>query len=101
LSRIAAEEFARTSREVRALVREPKKIAAEAATLFAARTPFGSADGAALSLVCAKNQSTALANWLIGKGAEHVGVSALDYIFSAENDLFARLAKRLSAKNLG
>jgi ATP phosphoribosyltransferase len=101
LSRIAAEEFARTSREVRALVREPKKIATEAATLFAARTPFGSADGVALSLVCAKNQSTALANWLIGKGAEHVGVSALDYIFSAENDLFARLAKRLSAKNLG
>lgn len=98
LSRIAAEEYARTSREVRALVREPKKIAAEALAQFGATTPFGISSDGALTLICAKQNATALSDWLIKAGADHVGVRMLDYIFSAENDLYARLAARIEAR---
>jgi ATP phosphoribosyltransferase len=97
LSRIAAEEFARTSREVRAIVKSPEVIAEQARQTFEAITPFGVTQNGALTLICAKSKSTALADWLIGKGAAHVGVTSFDYIFSAHNDLYERLATRIGA----
>ena len=95
LGRIAAEEEARTTREVRALVADPRGIAAEAAESFAARAMFGVSDSGPLSLVCATARAAALADWLIGRGAEHVSIGAFDYIFGARNDLFEKLARRL------
>lgn len=95
LARIAAEEEARTSRQVRARVAEPHARAQEASRLFEARALFGAGEDSPLTLVCPNGRSAALADWLIGKGAEHVSVSSLDYIFSARNTLYEKLARRI------
>ena len=97
LARIEAEEAARTSREVRAyglVLGSP--LLAQAADLFGA-VPRR-ADGAALTVLSApKAQAAALSDWLIGHGAEHVGVATLDYVFAARNGLYERLVARLGA----
>ncbi len=96
LSRIAAEEDARTSREVRALVpSDHAQLAAEAGTAFGARALFGTDGTGPLSLICATQQTAPLADWLIAKGAEHVSVGRLSYIFSARNTLYEQLIARV------
>ena len=95
LARIAAEEDARKSRQVRALVANGAAVAEEAGRLFEARALFGVDPDGPVTLVCARDRAPALADWLIGKGAGHVGVGALDYVFSARNELYERLARRL------
>ncbi|MBL8589702.1 MAG: ATP phosphoribosyltransferase [Methylobacteriaceae bacterium] len=96
LARIAAEEEARKSRELRAfLPRPPADLAAEAEARFGARAPFGPPADGRVALVCPAGQAAALADWLIGLGAADVAVSALAYLFRAESGLYARLAARL------
>ena len=95
LSRIAAEEEARTTREVSAVlshVTEP--VIAKAKAGFNARIRFHGSDGR-LTLNCPKDKAAPLADWLIAQGATHVCVAAQDYVFSAENPLFERLIARL------
>jgi ATP phosphoribosyltransferase len=97
LSRIAAEEEARLKRVVTAQVSDARAVA-EAATVdpsLAASLPFGVSEGGPLQFVCASAKAPALADWLIARGAEHVGVGALDYMFTARNELFERLAARI------
>ncbi len=95
LSRISAEEDARTSREVRARIPgDIAQVVREAGEAFGARALLG-VDGERVSLVCPSAQVAPLADWLISRGAEHVAVSALDYVFSAVNPLFDRLMSRL------
>ncbi|NDA46739.1 MAG: ATP phosphoribosyltransferase [Alphaproteobacteria bacterium] len=96
LSRIAAEEDARTSRQVRAVVAGPKtRLIEEAAKTFAARAPFGAQADGPLTFICPKAGVPALADWLVMQGAEHVTVETLDYIFGARNPLFDKLTARL------
>ena len=94
LARIAAEEGARTSREVRAAFPDgvPDATAADLAR-FGARA-FGRAE-AFFVAHCAKARAADLADWLIGRGASHVAVAPLDYLFAADNPLYDRLAARL------
>ena len=95
LSRIAAEEEARTTREVSAVlshVTEP--LIAEVKAGFSAQIRLHGSDGR-LSLNCPKDKAAPLADWLIAQGATHVCVAAQDYVFSAENPLFERLIARL------
>lgn len=95
LSRIAAEEDARTCRQVRARVSgDVAETARLAGETFGARALLG-ADGPALELVCPADQVAPLADWLIARGAEHVAVSSLDYVFSARNPLYEKLAARI------
>ncbi len=95
LSRIAAEEDARTSREVRCYIpNQPRRTAREADHAFGARMLYG-IEGDIVRLVCPAGKVAELADWLIERGAQHVSVGALDYIFSAVNPLYDRLAKRL------
>jgi ATP phosphoribosyltransferase len=97
LSRIAAEEEARTTREVTSFFpRVDENFLAQAKSLFAARPrwPFG--DGR-LTLNCPTENVPGLADWLIAKGADHVTVASLDYVFSAQNPLYERLVARLPA----
>lgn len=95
LSRIAAEEDARTSREVRAHVpNKPRRTAREAVEAFGVRTLYG-IDGDIVRLVCPASKVPALAEWLIEHGAQHVSVGSLDYIFSAVNPLYDRLMSRI------
>jgi ATP phosphoribosyltransferase len=76
LSRIAAEEDARTSRQVRAVVAGPKsRLIEEAAKTFAARAPFGATADGPLTFICPKAGVPALADWLVMQGAEHVTYS--------------------------
>jgi ATP phosphoribosyltransferase len=95
LSRICAEEDARTSREVRARIGGDRALLLrEIEAAFGARAPLG-ASGELLSLVCSADKVSPLADWLISKGAEHVLVSALDYVFSAVNPLHQKLVDSL------
>ncbi|WP_026608343.1 ATP phosphoribosyltransferase [Methylocapsa acidiphila] len=95
LSRIAAEEEARLTREVStdlASLAEP--VLAEAEALFGARLRHRAGDGR-LTLCCPKDHVASLADWLIARGGAHVAVAALDYVFSAANPLFEKLVVRL------
>ena len=96
LSRIAAEEDARTSRRVRARVPgDAAETARLAGETFGARALLG-VDGSVLELVCPADEVAPLADWLIARGAEHVTVTALDYVFSARNPLYEKLAGRVA-----
>ncbi|MDB5595330.1 MAG: phosphoribosyltransferase [Hyphomicrobiales bacterium] len=96
LARISAEEEARTSREVRAMITGDRvALAREAAEKFEARALFGTPVDGPLTLLCAKKKVPALADWLVSCGAEHVAVSALDYVFSARNALYDKLCARI------
>jgi ATP phosphoribosyltransferase len=95
LSRIAAEEEARTTREVSAVLsRFADSAVAEAKAAFGARIRFHASDGR-LTLNCPKDKAAPLADWLIAQGAAHVCVAAQDYVFSAENPLYEKLIARL------
>ncbi|VFU11033.1 ATP phosphoribosyltransferase [Methylocella tundrae] len=95
LSRIAAEEEARTTREVSTVLANPfPSLIADAEALFAARPRFRAADGR-LTLNCPTDKVAPLADWLIAHGADHVGVATLDYVFSATNPLYEKLVGRL------
>ncbi len=93
LSRIAAEEAARTTREVRAT------LSLDEATLGEAQAAFGATlrdrHGDAACFVCPTKQVGALADWLIGKGAQSVTSAKLDYVFHAGNALWGKLSGRL------
>jgi ATP phosphoribosyltransferase len=95
LSRIAAEEEARTTRCVRARVADIAETARLAGETFGARALLG-VDGPALELVCPADEIAPLADWLIARGAQHVTVSSLDYVFSARNPLYEKLAARVA-----
>ena len=95
LSRIAAEEEARTTREVSSvLTKFGGELLGAAKTLFAARLRWHGADGR-LTLNCPNDKVAPLADWLIAQGAEYVTVAAQDYVFSAANPLYEKLAARL------
>jgi ATP phosphoribosyltransferase len=97
LSRIAAEEEARTTREVRAkLPQVDDALIAEAQNLFGASPREAVAEGAAAFSVPAK-RAPQFCDWLIAKGAKTVTSGRFDYVFRAENPLWTRLKGRLGA----
>ncbi|MBI1867605.1 MAG: ATP phosphoribosyltransferase [Methylocystis sp.] len=96
LSRIAAEEEARTMREVRARLTLTDKILRKGESRFGARMRAMGSDGAA-AFSCPASAVPQFADWLIRHGAEEVASAKLDYVFSAQNALWGRLAARLDA----
>ncbi|WP_026596044.1 ATP phosphoribosyltransferase [Methyloferula stellata] len=95
LSRIVAEEEARTTREVSTvLAKFEAEQQIDAQAIFAARMRLHAPDGR-LVLNCPKEKVAALADWLIGQGADHVAVTAQDYVFSAVNPLYEKLVAKL------
>ncbi len=95
LSRIAAEEEARTTREVFAVLpRFTGEALEKAKAAYVARLRYYAGDGR-ISLNCPKDKAAPLADWLIAQGAAHVCVAAQDYVFSAENPLYEKLIARL------
>lgn len=97
LSRIAAEEEARMSREVRA--RTPvldSGALSEIERRFHARAPLGTAPaGQAVSFVCPRGQVYPLVAHLEALGASEILVSGLDAVFRSSNPLVERLAARI------
>ncbi len=96
LSRIAAEEEARTTREVRArFARRPAGLADEAEAAFGAGVvdvPEGTRD---ITLQVSKDRVFALSDWLVAKGAERVAVAQVDYVFRPANAFLGRLEARI------
>jgi ATP phosphoribosyltransferase len=95
LSRIEAEEAARTTREVAAQLDDPQdELFNKAEANFAARLRRFGDDGWA-TFSCPNEKVAELADWLISCGAIEVTVAALDYVFSATNQLHKKLLERL------
>ena len=93
LDRIAAQARARAFREVRArFVACDVKLVDSAKMKFGVETPFGGPTSSGmLTLHCPPDQVYALTSYLRDHGAEAVAVADLDYVFSKDNPLFAKL----------
>ncbi len=96
LSRIAAEEEARTTREIVAVLDEDPEGLAEGMKAFGAKLRRRGGHGRAI-FSASKAQAPALADWLIGAGAEEVVVRPVDYVFTRRNPLYEKLISRLDA----
>lgn len=95
LGRIAAEEAARTTREIRARVEEADADAAiAAAEALGARAPYGRG-APELVLHCPEPAVFALVDALEEIGGRDVTVRSLAYVFRSENPLLARLEARI------
>jgi ATP phosphoribosyltransferase len=96
LTRIAAEEEARTSREIRAAV-DPSRMGAIEALVrdTGATLPFGLPTGRELVLHCRASAMFDLVARLQAIGAHDVTVRTVDYLFRPRNPLTARLARRI------
>ncbi|HXD45897.1 MAG TPA: ATP phosphoribosyltransferase [Pseudolabrys sp.] len=93
LDRITAQQRARSFREVRARFAAcDAKLVATAHERFAVETPFGGPTSSGmLTLHCPPGEVYALTTFLRDNGAEAVAVADLDYVFSKDNPLFAKL----------
>jgi ATP phosphoribosyltransferase len=93
LDRIAAQARARAFREVRARFAAcDAKLVTAAQEKFGVATPFGGPTSSGmLTLHCPPEQVYALTSFLREAGAEAVAVADLDYVFSRDNPLYAKL----------
>ena len=99
LDRIAAEERARTTREVRAVLPHPNNIDLSAImAAYDAELPYGTQPRGPSDELVLRTSETAvfdLANALVSAGACAVTVRRVDYAFAATNSLTDRLLARL------
>jgi len=95
LTRIAGEEAARTTREIRAGLDPREADMDDLAGRYDARPPAGREDGRELVLHCPAARVFELVDELLGRGAEDVTVRTLDYVFRPTNPLSERLFNRL------
>ncbi|HET9616576.1 MAG TPA: ATP phosphoribosyltransferase [Pseudolabrys sp.] len=97
LDRITAQQRARSFREVRARFAAcDARLVAAVRERFSIETPFGGPTSSGmLTLHCPPAQVYALTSFLRDYGAEAVAVADLDYVFSKENPLYAKLAAAL------
>ena len=93
LDRIAAQARAKAFREVRARFAACDGNLVDAAKgKFGVETPFGGPTSSGmLTLHCPPDQVYALTSFLRERGAEAVAVADLDYVFSKDNPLYAKL----------
>jgi ATP phosphoribosyltransferase len=99
LDRIAAQKQARAFREVRTRFGAcDAALLVEAKQRFAVEAPFGGPTSSGMLTLHSPPQHVhALASLLREKGAEHVAVVELDYVFSRDNALYAKLEAGLAA----
>jgi len=97
LDRVAAQARARGFREVRARFAAcDASLVDKAKQKFGVETPFGGPTSSGmLTLHCPPEQVYALTSYLRENGAEAVAVADLDYVFSRDNPLYAKLAAAL------
>jgi len=93
LDRIAAQARAKAFREVRARFSAcDTKLVTAAQEKFGVVTPFGGPTSSGmLTLHCPPGEVYALTSFLRDNGAEAVAVADLDYVFSRDNPLYAKL----------
>ncbi len=96
LSRLAATELARRSREVRARLPDGAAgIIAEASERFSAQ-PDG--EGEAVAFLCPREKAALLADFLLSKGARRVGVHSVEQMFEIPNPLYDALQAKVFPK---
>jgi ATP phosphoribosyltransferase len=97
LDRIAAQARARNFREVRTRFPDCNdQLLAVAINLFGVAAPYGGPTSSGmLTLHCPPAQVHGLASFLRERGAQDVAVVTLDYIFTRDNPLFAKLRAAL------
>jgi ATP phosphoribosyltransferase len=97
LDRITAQQRARSFREVRARFAAcDARLVAAVRERFSVETPFGEPTSSGmLTLHCPPAQVYALTTFLRENGAEAVAVADLDYVFSKDNPLYAKLEAKL------
>ena len=97
LDRITAHLHARAFREVRTRFTGcDDKLLAAARQRFGVATPFGGPTSSGmLTLHCPPREVHALASFLREHGAQAVVIADIDYVFTAENALYARLEAAL------
>ncbi len=93
LDRVAAQQRARAFREVRARFAAcDGKLVDNAKEKYGVVTPFGGPTSSGmLTLHCPPGEVYALTSYLREHGAEAVAVADLDYVFSRDNPLYAKL----------
>lgn len=93
LDRVAAQARARAFREVRArFAADTDMLVENAKRKFGVEAPFGGPTATGmLTLHCPPDQVYALTSFLRESGAEAVAVAELDYVFSRDNPLYAKL----------
>ena len=98
LDRIAAQKRAEAFAEVRTrFTGLNDKLLSAAQDKFGVETPFGGPTSSGmLTLHCPPDNVQALANFLRENGAQVVSVAALDYVYSCDNPLYAKLAAELT-----
>ena len=97
LDRIAAQKRAAAFAEVRTRFSGMnEKLLGLAREKFGVASPFGGPTSSGmLTLHCPPENVHALANFLREHGAEAVSVAALDYVYTRDNPLYAKLAAEL------
>jgi ATP phosphoribosyltransferase len=97
LDRIAAQKRAEAFCEVRTrFAGMNDKLLADAREKFGVASPFGGPTSSGmLTLHCPPEYVHALASFLREHGAEAVSVGALDYVYTRDNPLYAKLAAEL------
>jgi ATP phosphoribosyltransferase len=95
LGRIAAEQAARGSREVRAVVDDGKTAAVAEAARRAGATLASAVDASPLVLTTDAKRAAEVSDLLVKAGARHVTVAQIDYAFDAASPLFEKLKARL------
>jgi len=100
LDRIAAQKRAEAYREVRTrFAGMNEALLAGARDQFGVVSPFGGPTSSGmLTLHCPPGNVHALANFLRDRGAEAVSVAAIDYVYTRDNPLFAKLASELDRR---
>ncbi|MBV1700965.1 MAG: ATP phosphoribosyltransferase [Hyphomicrobiales bacterium] len=94
LSRIAAEETARTTRQLNVV---GMKIDAVAKAQLAEKFDASFAGGGEMEINAPLKHVAEVADWLLAHGAAEVKVSQAESIFSAQNALYVQLMARLPA----
>ncbi len=97
LDRITAQARAAAYREVRARFAAcDARLVDKAQKMFGVLTPFGGPTSSGmLTLHCPPGEVYALTSFLRDNGAEAVAVADLDYVFSKDNPLYAKLEAAL------
>lgn len=95
LSRIAAEERARTRREIRAAIEPERADLAELGARFGVSSPRGRNGTGELVLHCPVEHVFAVVDALLATGGEDIVVSTPDYVFRPANQLGERLFARI------
>jgi ATP phosphoribosyltransferase len=97
LSRIAAEEEARTHREVRVLwpTAPSAEMIHEAIAQFGLILVGGERERGRTTFHCPVAQIFPLSDWLVSRGAQRVAVSAIDYVFTPHNTLADALFSKI------